>query len=218
MRVPNASSRLVLNIVKKGWAYMSETELGLVQIYTGPGKGKTTAALGLAFRAAGHGFRVHIIQYMKGSFYAGELQSIARAFPIITIAQYGKGCPYSGLIRQGKQKCKGCGQCFIRGGQPTQEDHDLAQMAYADSLECAQSGEIQMLILDEIGNALRYNLVSIGQVLELIQSKHPKTELVLTGRGMPEEIQAAADLVTQLTDIKHPYREKGIGSRRGVEY
>lgn len=196
---------------------MVETELGLVQVYTGPGKGKTTAALGLAFRAAGHGFRVHIIQYMKGSSYAGELQSIARAFPIITIAQYGRGCRHSALIRQGKQKCLGCGECFIKGGQPSVEDHQLAQMAYQDSLEAAQGGEIQLLILDEIGNALRYNLVTVEQVLELIKLKHPKTELVLTGRGIPKEIQEVADLVTEFSSIKHPF-EQGISSRRGVEY
>lgn len=196
---------------------MEDTELGLVQVYTGPGKGKTTAALGLAFRAAGHGFRVHMIQYMKGSCYAGELQSIARAFPIITIAQYGRGCPYSALIRQGKQKCRGCGQCFIKDGQPSEEDHQMAQMAYHDSLKAAQGGEIQLLILDEIGNALRYNLVTVEQVLDLIKLKHQKTELVLTGRGIPKEVQAVAHLVTELSSVKHPY-EHGISSRRGVEY
>lgn len=196
---------------------MGEKRIGLVQIYTGPGKGKTTAALGLALRAVGHRFRVHIIQFMKGSSYAGELFALQRLLPYVTIAQYGRGCPYSALIRQGMRDCNGCGQCFIKNGQPTEEDFAMAAQALADSRAAIIGGDYDMVILDEIGNALRYNLVTPEQVAGLIKEKRPEAELILTGRGIPESIQELADLVSVITDVKHPYRA-GKGSRRGSEY
>jgi len=196
---------------------MDNSELGLVQVYTGNGKGKTTAALGLVLRAVGHRYKVHIIQFMKGSSYAGELFSLQRLLPYVTISQYGRGCPYSALIRQGQKKCTGCGQCFIRNGHPSQEDFELAGLALKDSRQAVSSGCYDMVILDEIGNALRYNLVSVEQLRDLIKNKGPEVELVMTGRGFPEEILALADLVSEIHDLKHPYRA-GISSRRGSEY
>ncbi|GAB4262530.1 cob(I)yrinic acid a,c-diamide adenosyltransferase [Thermincola ferriacetica] len=192
-------------------------ELGLVQVYAGNGKGKTTAALGLAFRAVGHGYKVCIIQFLKGSSYAGELSTCAKLFPYVQIYQFGIGCKYSALIRQGMEKCRGCGECFIKSRGPSREDRELAQKALQFTWEVMQKEECHLLILDEIGNALRYNLVSEDQVLELIEKKPAHMELVLTGRGIPEKIIDAADLVTEMKAIKHPIN-KGVTSRRGIEY
>lgn len=193
-------------------------ELGLIQVYTGNGKGKTTATLGLTFRALGHGFKVHIIQFTKGSTYAGELKAAERFFPQLIIEQFGRGCPYSALIRQGMRKCTGCGECFLKDKkQAGEEDFRLAKMALQRAEEVTESKEVDILILDEIGNALRYNLITSEELIQFLTGKPAKLEVILTGRGIPNEILELADLVTELKPVKHPY-QKGISSRRGIEY
>ncbi|MHB9094465.1 MAG: cob(I)yrinic acid a,c-diamide adenosyltransferase [Eubacteriales bacterium] len=192
-------------------------ELGLVQVFTGKGKGKTTASLGLAVRAVGHGFRVHMIQFMKGRGYAGELTTANRLAPYFTISQFGRGCRIGSLIKQGHKKCTGCGECFIKDRGVTSEDFEHAQLGVDEARDYLQEGACDVLILDEIGNILRYNLVTIDQVVELIKNKPKNIELVLTGRGIPAEIVDLADLVTEMTEVKHPFK-KGVTSRRGVEY
>lgn len=174
------------------------TGLGLVQVYTGNGKGKTTASLGLAFRAVGQGFRVHISQFMKGRSNTGELKSAEKLAPLLTISQFG---------RQG----------FIMDSGPLPEDYELAGKAMEEAAGFLLTNEDGLLILDEILNALRYNLISLESVLKMIKEKPPGVEIVLTGRGAPPEIIDAADLVTEMTEIKHPYAQ-GIPSRRGIEY
>lgn len=173
-------------------------ELGLVQVFTGTGKGKTTAALGLTMRALGHGFRVHMIQFMKGRDYAGELAMAAKLAPLFTISQFGRG----GFVKD-------------RGIDP--EDLEYVRRAVSEAEEFMQDKACDILILDEIGNVLRYKMLTIEQVLDLIRKKPANMELVLTGRGIPEEIMDAADLVTEMKEVKHPFK-KGVGSRRGVEY
>lgn len=192
-------------------------EKGLVEIYTGNSKGKTTCAMGLALRAVGHGFKVYVIQFMKGSTYTGELYSSQRLSPNLEIVQFGRGCPSAALIKSGFAKCTGCGQCFAKGkGQL--EDKNIAAMAYSHAKEILTSDDYDIVILDEINNCLKYELVTVQQILDLIELKPERVELVMTGRYFPpEEIIDAADLVTEMKQIKHPY-EKGISSRRGVEY
>lgn len=192
-------------------------ERGLVQIYTGNSKGKTTCAMGLALRAIGHGFQVYVVQFMKGSSYTGELYSSQRLYPNLQIVQFGRNCPYASMIKSGIKKCTGCGQCFAKGkGQI--EDKEIADLAYQHSKEVLMSDEYDLVILDEINNALGHNLVTTDQVIELMKDKPEKVELVLTGRYFPpQEIIDLADLVTEMKQIKHPY-EKGIASRRGIEY
>ncbi|TDX52988.1 cob(I)yrinic acid a,c-diamide adenosyltransferase [Orenia marismortui] len=191
---------------------------GLVQVYTGNGKGKTTAALGLGLRAAGHGLEVEMIQYMKGSTYSGELFSTEQ-LSNFNIRQFGKGCPYAAGIRQGLMKCTACGDCFFKG----EEDKDkkvhlkFVEWAYQYTKQVLGAGKKDLVILDEVNNALRYDLLKVEEILDLIKLKSDKTELVLTGRGMPEEILERADLVTEMKAIKHPY-EQGIKSRWGIEY
>lgn len=192
-------------------------ERGLVQIYTGNCKGKTTCALGLSFRAIGHGFRVCILQFMKGSGYTGELYAAERLFPNLKIMQFGRSCPWSGLIKSGYRKCTGCGQCFAVG-KGTEEDQALADLAYAEAERILLSDDYDLIVLDEITNALGRNLVTKEQILALIESRPQKVELISTGRHFPDqEIIDAADLVTEMKQIKHPY-EQGISSRRGIEY
>lgn len=192
-------------------------ELGLIHVYTGKGKGKTTAALGLGFRAAGHGFRVHMIQFMKGRSYAGELTAANKLSPLFTISQFGRGCRIGSLIKQGYKKCNACGDCFIKDRGVNEEDLEYTGFALQEARDYMLAEACDMLLLDEIGNALRYKLVTVEQVIDLIKLKPEKVELILTGRGIPEEILQLADLVTEMTEIKHPYK-KGIASRRGVEY
>jgi cob(I)alamin adenosyltransferase len=171
-------------------------EKGLVQIYTGEGKGKTTAALGLSLRAAGQGLRVFIAQFAKGMRY-GELDALQRLQDRITVKQYGR-------------------ECFIRKA-PTQEDLRLARAGWAEVLRVAAAGEQDLLVLDEIGIALYYGLVGLEELEELIRSRPAGLELVLTGRKIPEALYELADLVTDMREVKHYYR-KGVKARRGIEY
>jgi cob(I)alamin adenosyltransferase len=189
---------------------------GLVQVYTGDGKGKTTAALGLGLRAAGHGLEVEVIQYLKGSSYTGELYSTER-LPNFTIKQFGKGCSYAALIKQGLMDCTGCGDCFVRNSKDREFHENFIDLAYKYTKEILEEGKKDIVILDEINNAVRYELLSTEGILELIELKPERTELILTGRGVPEEILKRADLVTEMKAIKHPYQQ-GIKSRRGIEY
>ncbi len=192
-------------------------EKGLIQVYTGNSKGKTTAALGLALRAIGHGFRVCVIQFLKGGAYTGELFAAQRLYPYLVFRQYGVTCPYSALIRQGEADCRGCGKCFTEKGKDTEENRKLARLALRAAEEAICSEEYDLVILDEINNAFYYELLSVDEVLALLAKKPAQIEVILTGRHAPPEIIARADLVTEMTLVKHPF-QRGIPSRRGIEY
>jgi len=176
---------------------MAALQQGLVQIYTGNGKGKTTAALGLAFRAAGRGLRIHIMHFMKYDPDYGEMQSAKCMGSDWSVEQVGR----SG---------------FVSLKNPAQTDIDLAQAALARAHTLASSGDYDLLILDELVNALQFNLVGIDNVLQLINDKAAHTELVLTGRNAPQQLIDAADLVTEMVDIKH-YYDTGQPARIGIE-
>jgi cob(I)alamin adenosyltransferase len=191
--------------------------VGLVQVYTGSGKGKTTAALGLAYRAIGHGFKVCMIQFLKGNSYCGEIFTTQRLKPYIDFYQFGRDCPYSSLIRQGFFECADCRENCFKNLAGDTEKKELALKAYDFAERTIKGGEYDLVILDEINNALRFSYLPVEKVLELIKNKPSFVELVLTGRGMPPEILQAADLVSEINALKHPY-EKGIKSRRGIEY
>ncbi|TDA64006.1 MAG: cob(I)yrinic acid a,c-diamide adenosyltransferase [Clostridia bacterium] len=170
---------------------------GLIQVYTGNAKGKSTAAFGLAVRAAGHGLKVHIVQFMKTGDY-GENKTLARLAPEIEVRAFGR---------------KG----FIHRGGARAEDYELAVQALDYAREIMLSGRADVLILDEINNALYFGLLPLEAVLEFLAAKPPQIELVLTGRNAPREITERADLVTEMLEVKHPYQQ-GIGSRAGIEY
>jgi len=171
-------------------------EKGYIHIYTGPGKGKTTAALGLGLRAAGAGLKVHMIQFMKGRRYS-ELDAVEK-IPDFTISQHGR-------------------DEFVSKENPEQIDIDLAQKGFAHAQEIVKNGKYDMVILDEINVAIDYNLVSLDDVLKLIEEKPEKLELVLTGRYAHPELVKIANLVTEMLEIKHPY-QNGVLARKGVDY
>ena len=170
---------------------------GLVQVYTGDGKGKTTAALGLALRAAGQGFSVHIVQFMKGWRTSGELKAL-EWLPSISICRFGRAE-------------------FVHPQGITSEDREMAREALAHSQEAIRSGRYDLVILDEINVALAWKLVDLQAVLDLIKTKPEGLELVLTGRSAPQEVIEVADLVTEMREVKHPYHQ-GLASRRGIDF
>ena len=176
---------------------MPELEKGLVQVYTGNGKGKTSAALGLALRASGRGLKVYVIQFIKGGFDYGELYVISR-LPNITLKAFGRGK-------------------FITSQPPEKEDVKLAEEALKLAKETIESKEYDIVILDEINVALNLKLIKLQEVVETIKKKPEKVEIVLTGRNAPEQIIDLADLVTELKEIKHPFN-KGFQARKGIEY
>jgi len=168
---------------------------GYVQIYTGNGKGKTTAALGLALRAAGSGINVYIGQFIKGMHYS-ELESLQRYSDLITIKQFGR-------------------DCFIHNN-PSDEDYRLAQQGFEEVKEVINSGNYQLVILDEISIAMIYKLISVEDVLSLIENKPEDIELVITGRNVDPKITEAANLVTEMKEIRH-YFQEGVQAREGIE-
>jgi len=193
-------------------------EKGLVQVYSGMAKGKTTAALGLAFRAIGHGFRVSFIQFVLAKTYSGILDSAARLHPNMHVMQFGRTCPYSSLLREGLRNCTGCWECHVNKDNPSKEDKDIAVLGWKKTVEETASDEYDIVILDDISNAIAYGLITTQQVLDLIKNKPEKVELVLTGSYLfPQEILDVADLITEMKELKHPYY-KGIKPRRGIEY
>ena len=172
-------------------------EQGCVQVYTGNCKGKTTAALGLAFRAVGRGLKVVMIQFMKGGGPYGEHLAAARLAPDLTIIPTG---------REG----------WVNKDNPAQEDIALAQNALSLARDKMLSGEFDLVILDEVNGAVGFGLVSVSDVLELISLRPAAVELVLTGRNADPGIIEAADLVTEMVEIKHYYKA-GVPARIGIE-
>jgi len=173
---------------------------GLVVVITGNGKGKTTSALGIALRACGHNMNVSIIQFMKGDLYAGEWDGVKKIDCQVEIIPTGKGF------------------CGIQGNPyPFKEHRQNAQDAIRLALQKIESGQYDILILDEINNALHLRLVDLEQVLEIIRRKPPLMHLVLTGRDAHPQVIEWADTVSEITEIKHAYR-KGIEPQPGIDY
>jgi cob(I)alamin adenosyltransferase len=173
---------------------------GLVIVLTGNGKGKTTSALGMALRAAGHAMKVSIIHFMKCDMFSGEQKSVPKFGANIELHITGKGF------------------CGIKEDSHRFEDHrSESQAAVALAKEKISSGKYDMVILDEINTAAKLGLIEVAQVLDLIQSKPALTHLVLTGRGAHPDVMDKADTVTEMQDVKHAYRQ-GIEPQPGVDY
>ncbi len=172
-------------------------EQGQIQVYTGNGKGKTTAALGLAFRACGKGLRVIMIQFMKGGGPYGEHDAAEKLAPLLTIIPTG---------RPG----------WVKRPIPDPEDVELAEKAFAMATVALTGGEYDLVILDEVNGAISFNLIQENELLNLMKQKPANVELVLTGRDATEAVIAAADLVTEMKEIKHYYKA-GVPSRDGIE-
>jgi len=179
----------------------------VIQVYTGDGKGKTTAALGLAMRAIGRGWRVMMIQFMKCGRY-GEHIAAKRLAPQLTILCMGPG----------DDSDTECGDAhWVDPEHPSQEDIDAAEAALHNATHIIDAGEYDMVVLDEMLTALAYRLIAVEDVLKLIRLGRDGPELVLTGRRCPAEIIEVADLVTEMQSVKH-YYGSGTEAREGIEF
>jgi cob(I)alamin adenosyltransferase len=175
-----------------------QNKKGLVLVYTGNGKGKTTASLGLALRAAGHGEKVYIIQFMKGDEKYGEVKAIRQYLPNVELVQKGL-------------------DAFIKRGHPSSQDLKLAQEGLNLAKDVILSEEYDLIILDEVNVAVDYGLLAEQDVLDLIASKPSFTTLVLTGRYASENILQKADMISEVKEIKHHYNQ-GVAAQQGIEY
>jgi len=170
---------------------------GLIQVYTGDGKGKTTCALGLALRAVGQGFKVFMVQFLKTDD-TGEMEAARRLAPDFTLQSFGT-------------------PGFPRLTEPDPKTLEKVREAFALARQIILAGEHDLVILDEVNLTLTYGLLPLAEMLELVRQRPPHVEVVLTGRGAPPELVALADLVTEMRPVKH-YFEAGVKARRGIEW
>ncbi|MFH1858581.1 MAG: cob(I)yrinic acid a,c-diamide adenosyltransferase [Candidatus Omnitrophota bacterium] len=170
---------------------------GLIIVHTGEGKGKTTAALGLALRAIGSGMSVLVAQFIKGGWNYGELEAAKRLSPELKIIQLGKGCTWETRYRK--------------------KDVAISEKAWEFCKKAIRSREYDLVILDEINYVLGYGFLDAEEVVDFLKQRPEEAHVVLTGRHAPKTLIEAADLVTEMKEIKHPFR-RGIPGQRGIEY
>ena len=170
---------------------------GLVQVFTGNGKGKTSAALGTVLRASGHGLRVYIVFFMKGKYPYGEFSTLPK-LPNVDIASFGL-------------------RCLIDPANINPEEIEQAKLALSAVREAMLSGNYDIVVLDEVNVALHFKLIELDEVVRLIGEKPQNVELILTGRYADAKLIEMADLVTEMVKLKHPY-DKGVSARQGIEY
>ncbi|HEX7275317.1 MAG TPA: cob(I)yrinic acid a,c-diamide adenosyltransferase [Nitrososphaeraceae archaeon] len=178
----------------------SETQDGMVIVYTGNGKGKTTASLGVALRAIGHGFRVCIVQFIKGEWHYGELNSMKRLEPDLELIVAGKG--FIGIIDD---------------DHAFEEHVKAANTALNIVNQKISLGTFDIIILDEINYAIKLGVVKLEDVIKIVKNRPKNVSLILTGNHAREEIISLADLVTEMKEIKHPYK-KGIKAKKGIDF
>lgn len=170
---------------------------GLIQIFTGDGKGKTSAALGAVLRALGHGLRVYFVFFMKGDYPYGEFSILSKLSNVDT-ARFGL-------------------RTFCDPTNVKPEEKEQARLALAAAREAMLSGKYDLVVLDEVNVAVAWKLVELDEVIRLLKDKPPNVELILTGRNADTRLVQMADLVTEMLKIKHPYDE-GVVARKGIEY
>jgi cob(I)alamin adenosyltransferase len=172
---------------------------GLILINTGPGKGKTTAALGTALRAVGCGMKVLVLQFIKGSWHYGELDAVEAFGKNFVLKQMGRG-----FVKVG-------------GAEPDPEDIRLVQAAWAEARQAIDSGEWDLVVLDEINYAISYGMLDAAEVAEALKGKPEMVHVILTGRNAHPLLVELADTVTEMREVKHAY-QKGILAQRGIEF
>ena len=170
---------------------------GLIAVFTGNGKGKTTSALGLAFRALGHGMKVAVIQFIKGSWHYGELTAAQRFADLLDFHVMGKG--------------------FTWKSEDLAADIKAGQEAWDFAKEIISAGQHQLVILDELTYLISYNMVPEEEVLVALRAKPAEVHVVITGRNASPGLVALADLVTEMTEIKHPFQQ-GLKAQKGIEF
>ncbi len=178
---------------------MSDLRRGLIIVNTGPGKGKTTAAMGTALRAVGQGMKVLMLQFLKGSWHYGELDAVQAFGDRFLMKQLGRG-----FVKVG-------------GAEPDPEDIRLVEEAWAESEKAILSGEWDLVILDEINYAISYKMLDVSKVVEALKRKPEMVHVILTGRNAHADIVELADTVTEMRQVKHAY-ERGVMAQRGIEY
>ena len=171
---------------------------GLIIVNTGNGKGKTTAALGMVMRSLGHGYKVAIVQFIKGAWEPAEKAVLEKYSDQLNFHAMGEG--------------------FTWDTQDRERDIAKAQAAWSQSLEYILNREYQLVLLDEVNIALKLGYLDVNTVIEGLKQKPEDSHVILTGRGAPAELVAIADLVTEMTLIKHPFREQGIKAQPGIEF
>lgn len=176
----------------------AQLEKGLIIVNTGHGKGKTTAALGMVLRSLGHGYRVAIIQFIKGAWEPAEKAVLSRWEPQLQFHAMGEG--------------------FTWETQDRQRDISQAQLAWEKSCEYIANPEFKLILLDEINVAFKLGYLPVEEIISTLQNKPANTHVILTGRGAPPALVDAADLVTEMTLIKHPFREQGVKAQPGIEF
>jgi cob(I)alamin adenosyltransferase len=178
---------------------MNDVRRGLIIVNTGPGKGKTTAAMGTAFRAVGNGMKVLMLQFLKGSWHYGELDAAKCFGENFVMKQMGRG-----FVKVG-------------GAETDPEDIKMVEDAWAEAREEILSGRWDLIVLDEINYAISYGMLDPQKVVETLQQRPPMLHVILTGRNAHPSIVEIADTVTEMKQVKHAY-EKGVLAQRGIEY
>ena len=178
---------------------MADVRRGLIIVNTGPGKGKTTAAMGTALRAVGQGMKVLMLQFLKGSWHYGELDAVKAFGDNFVMKQMGRG-----FVKVG-------------GAEPDPEDVKMVEEAWNESREAILSGQWDLVVLDEINYAISYGMLDPAKVVETLKQKPEMVHVILTGRNAHPTIVELADTVTEMRQVKHAY-EKGVEAQRGIEY
>lgn len=173
-------------------------EKGLVIVHTGNGKGKSTAAFGMAVRAAAHGMKVGIVQFVKGSKEVGERSFFARIPDLIEFKSIGEG--------------------FTWDTQDRSRDIEVARQAWEEVKRMIADPAYRLVIADELNIVLRYDYLPVDEVLDAIENKPEMTHFVITGRNAPQQLLDAADLATEMVQLKHPYREQNVKAQPGIEF
>lgn len=173
-------------------------EKGLLLVHTGDGKGKTTAALGMVLRTLGHGQRVAVVQFIKGAWEPGEALALRRFDDLLVWRALGEG--------------------FTWETQDLERDRQLVGQAWQESLEHLRDPAVQLVLLDELNVALRLGYIAVEEVLAGLAERPPGTHAVVTGRGAPAALIEQADLVTEMTLVRHPFREQGVKAQKGIEF
>jgi cob(I)alamin adenosyltransferase len=176
----------------------SSKEKGLIIVNTGNGKGKTTAALGMVLRSLGHGYRVAIVQFIKGAWEPAEKMAFSHWSDQLVFQAMGEG--------------------FTWDTQDRQRDAELAQKALNQGIEYILDPQFRLILLDEINVAIKLGYLNVDQLLKALGQKPEMTHVILTGRGAPAQLIEKADLVTEMSLIKHPFREQGIKAQPGIEF
>jgi cob(I)alamin adenosyltransferase len=178
---------------------MGEVHRGLIIVNTGPGKGKTTAAMGTALRAVGNGMKVLMLQFLKGSWHYGELDAVKAFGDNFVMKQMGRG-----FVKVG-------------GAETDPEDVRMVEAAWQEAHEAIMSGRWDLVVLDEINYAITYGMLDPSKVVETLKQKPDRVHVILTGRNAHPTIIELADTVTEMKQVKHAY-EKGVMAQRGIEY